>query len=234
MRHPLALLAGAVLLAGCSDIIPPPRENAYEHRIFVGGTGLGFRWSQEEMPLKIWVAEDSPLRPHVLTAIDRWSKALLYGELRAQLVETAAEADIVIRNTLPDVVDPGDAGEPVALHAVSPQCSGETQLDIDVAAKTLRLPILVYVWVNGSPSAEALTTCYRLTTTHELGHALGIMEHSISTADVMYRDPVLDGLSAADRETMEIVFHSLPTLTIVRDGAPALKAARIPAIRMPF
>ena len=51
---------------------------------------------------------------------------------------------------------------------------------------------------------------------HEIGHALGIFAHSVSPADLMYADPVLNGLSERDRATAEAAYHLPATLRPVR------------------
>ena len=53
-----------------------------------------------------------------------------------------------------------------------------------------------------------------LTTTHELGHAIGIFAHSPVTTDIMYSDPAVSSLSSRDRATAEVAYHTEPTLTV--------------------
>ncbi len=215
------LLPLCLALVGCTNIVPPPRDSAYEHRLPVGSQLLSFHWPREVMPLRIHLMAGSPLTEHTQIAIDRWRAALNYEEFQAILVDDSTTADILIRFGPPQY-DQSGAPEPFPAFRLprrAPQCTGETQLDIDVATLTLHLPVRIYVWPNGvvspsNPAPTPLVTCYRLTTTHELGHALGILQHSSDLGDIMYRDPQVDQLSIADRETMELVFHSLPTLRL--------------------
>jgi predicted Zn-dependent protease len=53
-----------------------------------------------------------------------------------------------------------------------------------------------------------------LTTTHEIGHALGIFTHSPDPEDLMYADPVVSTISRRDRSTAELAYHTPPTLSI--------------------
>ena len=46
-----------------------------------------------------------------------------------------------------------------------------------------------------------------------MGHAIGLLEHSPSVADLMFSDPLLDGISNRDRITAETVYHLRPTYT---------------------
>ncbi len=211
------LLLLCPVLLGCTGIVPPPRENAYEHRIQVGTQFLGFQWPREAMPLRLHLMPGSPLAEYTQVAIDRWRAALNYEEFGAILVDDSTTADIIIRFG-PPMVGP----EPLSVFRLprrAAACTGETLLDVDVATLSLHLPVRIHVWPNGvvapGPLPPLVDTCYRLTTTHELGHALGIMQHSQDVSDIMYRDPQVDRLSVADRETMEMVFHSLPTLHLV-------------------
>lgn len=199
---------------GCADIVPPrAAENFYEYRQVVGKDTLSFKWLPANLPVKIWVASDSPLRPHLVTAIDRWERAFLYGEFRATLVADSTRADIIVRNAPPE-----SSGASLPLAAFAPQCTGETNFSLGTASGTLQLPWHVQVWPASDPNAAGIEDCYRITVTHELGHALGIINPNHAGAqvgDVMYRDPVFDGLSERDQGTIERLYHSRTTLTAV-------------------
>ncbi len=205
-----------VTVVGCTDIVSPrAAENFYEYRQVVGRDTLSFKWLPADLPVKIWVASDSPLRPHLVTAIDRWQRAFLFGEFRATLVADSGGADIIVRNTPPD----GAGGASSRLPALAPQCTGETNFALGTVAGTLQLPWHVQVWPASDPNAAGIEDCYRITVTHELGHALGIINPNHAGAqigDVMYRDPVFDGLSERDQATIERLYHSRTTLTAVR------------------
>jgi predicted Zn-dependent protease len=56
--------------------------------------------------------------------------------------------------------------------------------------------------------------CLALTTTHELGHSIGIFAHSPVATDLMYPDPTVPGPSDRDRATAELAYHTEPTLTM--------------------
>jgi phosphoenolpyruvate carboxykinase (ATP) len=64
-----------------------------------------------------------------------------------------------------------------------------------------------------------LPACLALTTTHELGHALGIFQHSDEPSDLMYASPTVPGPSERDLETAEHIYHVPANLEAVR-GAP--------------
>jgi predicted Zn-dependent protease len=208
---PLAL----VLLAACSDIVSPRRSNPYEYRAFViKGTidgsidTVSFHWPRSYLPLRVWVDPADELSPHVGTAIARWQAAFLYGEVRAEMTDDSSHADIIVQNTVPPA---GGAGVSLRVGARAPECRGETDLYYDLTAKTVILPIRMYVWPRFTTTPPGLEECYSLTVTHEFGHAIGLLGHSPDPSDVMYSDPVLDGISDRDRVTAETVYHINPT-----------------------
>lgn len=208
--RPFFPLLALVACTACADIVPPrPSETTYEYRQISGLDTLTFKWLPSQLPVKIWVADDSPLRPHLVTAIDRWERAFLFGEFRATLVADSNAADVVVRNTPPFVPSS------LRLNAFAPQCTGETTFALGTTPGTLQLPWRIYVWPTSSTTVPALEDCYAITVTHELGHALGIISpgHAGATpSDVMYRDPVLNGLSARDVSTIERLYHGPTSL----------------------
>ena len=200
-----ALFAGVVLAAGCTDVQAPQRTERYEWRL--GGT-TSFHWPRESLPVRIWVEDAEDFPGHVRGAIADWQSAFLYGELDARLVDDSLTADVIVRNA------PAPAAGVFAVRLLrrAPECQGAT--DLNVGGDLLQLP--VRVWVNERLSGPDLSACYRLTLRHELGHAFGIWNHSASDGDAMFPDPVLDGLSEADRQTMEYLYHFPPDVIPVR------------------
>lgn len=192
----MSLLAGMVLLAGCTDVQAPRRAERYEWRL--GGT-TSFHWPREALPVRVWVEEAEDLPAYAAAAIADWKSAFLYGELDARLVADSNEADVLVRNATPPAAPPFSA----RLLRRAPECQGAT--DLDIIGDALQLPVRVYV--HQRLAGPGLAACYRLTLRHELGHAFGIWNHSPSDADAMYSDPVLDGLSDADRQTLEYLYH---------------------------
>jgi hypothetical protein len=208
MRHFARVATLTLLLAACTDIISPPRVERYEYRIFEPeGEGeffaAAFHWPREMLPVKVWIADDDPLRPALVRAIGLWENAFLYGEFRAELVGDQSAADILVRNEVAPIL----SGARNRLGAVAPQCRGATDFDPVLADGVLTLPFNVYVWSRIGPDGVDLDTCYEITVIHELGHALGLFTHSTNTGDVMFGDPVFNGLSDRDRATAEAAYH---------------------------
>jgi predicted Zn-dependent protease len=200
-----------LLILGCGNIGSPEilSGDVYEFRDQEAGQTLVFHWARAELPVRVWVAGDSPLLPYVRTAIDRWQGAFLYGEFRASMVADSSIADVIVRNV------PSDIGGGFGARAA--QCVGETDQEIDVTARTVTLPMHVFIYPLVSQTAPGVTTCYSITATHEFGHVLGIISpiHAGTTSsDVMFANPSYDGISDRDRLTA-VTLYSIPsTLTI--------------------
>lgn len=211
MRRVASLLA-TMLLVACADLFSPTRPESYEFRYFqsntAGGTDtLSFHWSRDMLPVRIYVAKGDTLLPYTQVAIARWSGAFLYGEFTAVLVSDSTTADIIIANGFPP--DGIFLREPLAAFATG--CSGATDRPI---GHSYQLPIHSNVWSNTGSLVPGLDLCYDITVTHELGHALGILNHSHNIGDVMYGSPVLDGLSDRDRQTIEKAYHTPANVTV--------------------
>lgn len=211
------MVAAVLVLAACTDIISPPRVDPYEYRLFVpdgaGGTdALAFHWPRSALPVRIWVANDSPLRDAVIAAIADWENAFLYGEFRGVLVGDPDAADIVVRNA----VAPPKLAAAIHLASRAPECRGETTFLADAASGAVTLPFEVYVSSRVGPDDPNLATCYQLTVLHEIGHAIGIFAHSPQPADLMYADPTRTTLSERDRSTAEAAYHLPATLRPTR------------------
>ncbi len=200
-----AWIAAAAITVGCTQLTGPLRENIYDYRLVIRTDTLTFNWPRSTLPVRVYVAPGDSLLPDVETALARWEGVFLYGEFRSTMASDSAHADIIVENN----ISPGGEGVP----AFAPQCSGLTQIDTLSTAFTIRLPIHVYVWPNGTTAG--LGDCYRITMTHEMGHAIGLLHHSPNPDDVMYADPSIDGLSARDTATAQVLYHLTPNMQIV-------------------
>lgn len=205
MRRLVVVIAGTIALAACNNIASPAIVSAYEYRRLefnragVAET-LTFHWPRSSLPVRIWVPDTAAIAKFVPVAIDRWQSALLYGEYRATMVSDSNQADVIFLNRLPnDFLGP-------QLPAFAAQCTGITD-GPDIDTHTWPLPIHIYVFPNASGVIANLDTCYSITVTHELGHSLGILNHSPISTDVMYANPTFDGITVDDRETAAVVYH---------------------------
>jgi predicted Zn-dependent protease len=201
-------LVGLAVLAACADPTLPNRQDRYA---FDDGFGEVFRWPQGSLPVRIYADDRGPMRALVSRGVAVWEAQFLYGEWRAVLVTDSNAADVVIRwsGAVPADVPPDTAG--IGVNA----CSGLTQIVIDSASNAVERPIRVTASELGSFSPELVIACYVRVVTHELGHTLGLLQHSAQTFDLMAAQPAVYRPSARDRATVEVLYHTAPTI-----GAP--------------
>lgn len=217
MRHGARLVwlaAGAVLLS-CADIAAPSRGNAYEwRRLLTTGNGvdtLSFHWPSSELPVRFWAEDTLNLPAHVGSGIGQWQGAFLYGEFSGALVTDSSTADVIVRTG----IAPKGGFSVTRLESVlAPECQGATDIELSLDGQQILRPIRIYVDPRFAPGSPGVDECMALTTTHEIGHALGIFTHSPDEADIMYADPAVSILSRRDRSTAELAYHTTPTLTI--------------------
>lgn len=213
-------IAAGLVLAGaaCGDIATPIRNEFYEWRLIVpaasgsGNDSLTFHWPKDRLPVRIWVEDDASLPVNVPAGIAAWRRAFLYGEFDATIVADSATADVIVRAG----EAPGIQFSRTRLHsALAPECAGATDLDISDDHTQLRLPVRVFIDPRSDPNAPDLPACLALTTTHELGHVLGIWRHSGVATDLMFADPVVDAPSDRDLATAEVIYHLTPNVVPV-------------------
>ena len=219
-RFTRCFAAGAAVAAlACGDIAPPVRDedDVFEWRAEVpaipgpGLDTLSFHWTSDELPVRVWVEDAFGLPEHMARAIDVWESAFLYGEFDATLVSDSATADVIVRGGSAD-----DNLQRLRVHsAFRPECAGETQFDLDVAAHELRLPMRVFLDPRFLPDDSGLEPCMALTSIHELGHVLGIFNHSGDPDDIMFGNPVVDLPSDRDRGTAEAAYHTPRNLQVL-------------------
>jgi predicted Zn-dependent protease len=161
--------------------------------------------------VRIWVHDTLNLPAHVQHGIDQWEAAFLYGEVKAVIVSDSTVADVIVTSGL---APKGGFSVTRIESLMAPECQGAT--DVELAASGLEIlpPFRAYVDPRFAPSSPGVDECMALTTTHELGHSLGIFAHSTDPADIMHADPVVSTLSPRDRATAELAYHTEPTLTI--------------------
>jgi predicted Zn-dependent protease len=212
MSRPVRWTAVALVVAAaaCSDIATPIRNDFYEWRLVVpkvsgvGDDSLTFHWPQSRLPVRIWVEDAASLPQNVPNAISAWRTAFLYDEFDASVVGDSNAADVIVRAG----AAPGVQFARARLHsALATECAGATDLDISDDHTQLRLPVRVYIDPRSEPNAPGLPECLALTTTHELGHALGIWRHSGVATDLMFADPQVDAPSDRDLATAEVIYH---------------------------
>jgi len=67
--------------------------------------------------------------------------------------------------------------------------------------------VRMYIHPKYDPAQTDLSECFAITTTHELGHSLGLFQHTSDTLDIMYSFPQATALSVRDINTAQALSH---------------------------
>ncbi|HEV7365660.1 MAG TPA: hypothetical protein VGN76_07420 [Gemmatimonadales bacterium] len=216
--HALPILPILIAAAGlsCADIASPTRSDAYEWRLITPtgpGTAdtLSFHWPSSRLPVKVWAQDTLNLPVHTKDGIAQWKASFLYGEFDAVMVSDSNVADVMV--SAGQAIKGGFSVTRLE-SMLAPECEGGTDFDLPVGSREIQPPIRIFLNLRVVPTAPGVEQCLALTTTHELGHAIGIFAHSPVATDLMYPDPTVAVPSDRDRTTAELVYHTEPTLTV--------------------
>ncbi len=207
------LLGGVIAVSAlaCTDIGAPARAVPYESRLFIpfddngqpAIDSLRFHWPRSSLPVTYWV-EDSLGEPaHVRNAISRWKAAFLYGEWDARVISDSSAADVIVRVLQPP---PKPAPATLRFRSLRPECEGATDVDTVATRLEFRLPVRMYL--NPRLASDPnLDLCLDITTLHEMGHSMGLFQHTSDPLDIMFSNPVAEELSDRDVSTIEALYH---------------------------
>lgn len=200
-------LLALALVTACMEPDIPDHSLVYD---FSDGFGHIFHWPADRLPVRFYADPRGNMAALVQRAIGVWQDQFLYGEFRGTMVADSNQADVIVfwsDSVPPDV--PPDNGPPVKA------CGGLSQVATDSGADSLQLagPIhsSVGVLINGSTAGQ-VEACVRRTVIHELGHALGIIQESPDSADIMAVTPFASLPTRRDRETVQLLYHTVPNL----------------------
>lgn len=205
-------LTAALVAAACGDgqMSDCFESNATRYSFYLqGDTTLVFRWPASRMPVRIYAEPAGELPANVDAAMGLWVNALRCGELTLQRTADSVHADIIFRNpaAMPPIPAPG-----VTLAADSVgACTGRTDGLLDSAGTQLVGSIRSYVASN-SIDPVAVASCYHFTVAHELGHALGLFNHSPFADDLMYVVPHRPLATLNDRYTFQRLYNTSATI----------------------
>lgn len=207
-----AALAAAAILA-CGDGNNPNscfESNAWSYGFYLGhDTALVFHWPADRMPVRFYAEPTGALQANVLAGLTTWVNGFRCQEASFQLVGDSAGADVIVRQV---AVLPPVAARAFTLGSDSAgACVGRTDFDLDTTL-TLTGPFRAWVVPLAVADPVALAGCYRMVTTHEIGHTLGIFTHSTDPADLMYTTTRRSSLSPDDRYTLQSLYHRTPTI----------------------
>lgn len=205
----IGLLAAGIVAATCNDggisQCFEPIAGAYPFAL-PGSDSLIFSWVGEQ-PVTVYAEPPASFQGHVDTAIAVWRGAFRCGELAISRTTDSNTADIIVRH--PDVIPPAAKLVLAAFDSIG-ACSGVTP--IDTANGDVLRPIRAYVVPSSFADSADVEGCFRFVTAHELGHALGLFQHSTDPNDLMHNAPFRRLLTETDRHTVQILYHTTPTL----------------------
>lgn len=209
MRPHVWMCVTILSLAACTTPDAPSHAGAYPFDSNGNGSGLVFRWPEDRLPVRFWVDPRGNLNDLVQNAIAVWEDQLIYGEFTGVVVSDSAHADAQFTwsGTVPTTVPP-DPGPPALA------CGGLTQND-SIGATDQRIHGALHSSISvlaGSFTPGQIEACVRRTVIHEMGHTLGILDHSMDSTDIMYITPIVPAPSAADRTTIQVLYHTTPTI----------------------
>jgi hypothetical protein len=213
-----ALAGGAAFMSACESPTMPPRSttDVYDFRLRADTFHI-FHWASGS-DVRVFIYATTPEREDSMAAsFERgaamWNAYALFGEYRLVRTQSIADADVVVRWS--DNLAPVDDSQcpPTFSNGVTTFC-----ID-DIDATPLRLA--TFPSLPGAPGAQhvkMLVTILASQATipgridrllaHELGHVLGIGQHSPNNHDLMYGDPVVDVLSRRDIATVQVLYHT--------------------------
>jgi len=215
LNRVLLLAAIAAGLACGGDTTGPLPPAAWEWRLQLPFDSAGpridtlnFHWPRSALPVRVWVEDSMSLPVRVQEGIGLWRNVLGSRDWTATLVTDSTKADIIVR------LLPADAF--AAIRESSPPqlvCEGSTTLDTAATRFQLALPMRVnlYPTIPG-PNVDA---CLHSAATHELGHTLGIFQHSPDPADLMYQSATATGPTARDAATARQAYATASDMTLV-------------------
>jgi len=207
----------AALCAGCELPNVPLEGPAYEPSLFVDfETRLIYHWPLGRT-ISIYAGDggvtgDRDLRAAITAGAAGWMDAIYYREFDIRLVDSPGAADVTFHfDTVPPVVDT-DGCEGVLLGAggVTYFCVDEaltTILPLPFVESSSRSRVKFDVTISSDPVRIPTRERFFAIVAHEIGHVLGIANHSNDPNDLMFPAPRVGDPSSRDAQTLRWLLH---------------------------
>jgi predicted Zn-dependent protease len=215
MKHCIRAGISPVLLAAlaalaCTDSGAPDRSDRYTWYIVVPPDTLTFHWAASELPVRYWVQDSAQAPALIQRGIGVWAGTVGSGSYRGILVTDSTTADVIVR------VQPLSPFVAAARLLAGPGTSCEAVTAVDTAATRfeLQLPMRMDLNVTGDPLTDSAQACLTRVAAHEVGHTLGLFQHSDDPGDLMYSFPAVNRPSTRDANTVITLYGT------VRNVAP--------------
>lgn len=166
-----------------------------------------FHWPAARLPVRFYADPRGAMTALIRNAITAWEMQFLHGEFAGVLVGDSLQADVIVRwaRGVPPDIDP-DTGAPV------PACFGHSTNPAVVFKDSSASVLHIELSVRAGYADAQVAACMRRLTIHELGHALGLLQHSPYDPDIMNANPNAAFPSRSDRRTVETLYQTTPTV----------------------
>ncbi|MEJ7810214.1 MAG: hypothetical protein WKG32_07315 [Gemmatimonadaceae bacterium] len=211
-----ALLACALLLVACDSPTVNGEAPAYDAAFLDGARRVIYHWPLGRTIAIYADATGAPAGRDLRAAIEEgaaaWAAAVYYREFDIQVVNDLAAADVTFHFELSPPPVNLDAC-PFALlssAAVTGGCldNGLTRfLAIPFTSGAPGSRVKLDVTLSTDPLKIPDAAVFRSVVAHELGHVLGIGQHSNDATDLMFAGPRAAGPSDRDARTLRWVLH---------------------------
>ena len=202
--HRSACIAAIALAAATCTPTEPDRSDIYGFRL--EPQNLVFRWPTGRLPVRYFAQNLGSFPDFVREGITLWESQFLYGEFQGALVSDSSQADVVVtlQGGTPPTAAPND-------DPPLPACDGATATPLADPAH-LAGPIVIRVrWFNTFAPTDVVN-CLARVTAHEIGHSLGLLQHSSENQDLMFATPTVTTPSTRDRSTVQTLYHTTPDI----------------------
>ena len=215
-------LAGIVLMAGCESATVPERDRfeVYDFRLRVDQDTMVLRWPNASLIRVFLNGSATPANGQILTDAFRhgsaaWEATSLFGDFRFSQVSTAEQADVIITwsgSILPVETAHCPPGGGVAFTTFCLTAQRDRLEPFPLRAPAVPGTVRFLITVRETVANDAARV--RSLITHELGHVLGIAQHSPNPDDLMFSDPLVRDLpNTRDRATIQLLYQTRAQIT---------------------